>query len=660
MASTGLVGGDRILVDRFLVTADRCAIDLVSGAPVVVKIGVGGGAAEQARWAARCDWFHRVRQPAIATLVDYGGLGESHRFEAWPCGDPARGVSTRSAQTLKAAARFLAACGLTTGSLTEAGVYRNGDSAVVLPAAETGYIIEPETDDGAPRVGAWPLDECGICAIDRRVDAAIAELFSAFSGARPHLISITGPPGSGRTTVVCRAARIARTRGFVPISGAMLERVDHRLFKGRQLCVILDHDSGSRWQGLLSSVLASPRPHAVLQIHRDHTRRGTGSDGHEVILDRIPAAALVAAIRPACLDGSVVARVRRAAEASHGLPGRFAALLWQRRTGAQPSRRFIVAAPAVLRVAERSAVYGTDAGTPAPVRSGSQSSEPGEGWPAPGELAAFRRRAELARVLLRKGRHAPAVRQLRQIFSALNRRHDWVQAGEVGLMLASALLRRGDAEGALGIVEQARSAIERTGSDTALIDAAVISGHGWIDLARLDEAESVVATAVAVARRIGDSSRTLSASAALGRCLFWKGQYADAVSTLAPVCNGNVPDLAVAAMIDSARAEVGQGNLPNAISFAREATERASSQAECCSDCKSRVCDRLRASGGRRPRCHRAGRAPVHRLVEGRARSDGRDAGAPAARRRRPTARPRRPHGLQAASSGSPGCGSRR
>ena len=111
-----------------------------------------------------------------------------------------------------------------------------------------------------------------------------------------------------------------------------------------------------------------------------------GGIGHEVILDRIPAEALVAAVRPAGLDGLVAARIRRAAEASRGLPARFAALLWQRRAAAESSRRFIVAKPAVLRVAEQSAVYGTDSGTPAPIRSDSEGSEPADGWPA-SELA---------------------------------------------------------------------------------------------------------------------------------------------------------------------------------------------------------------------------------------------------------------------------------
>ena len=475
------------MADRFLVTADRCAIDLASGASVVMKIGVGGGAAEQARWAARCDRFHRVRHPAIAALVDYGGVGESHRFEAWRCGDPSGDVSDRSAQTLKSATRFLAACGLTTGSLTDADVHCDGGSTVVLPTAETGYVIEAGGDPGASRVDVWPLDECGICAIDRRVDAAIADLFSAFSGARPHIISIAGPPGSGCTTVACRAARVARTRGFVPIGGAMLERVDQPAVQGAT--ALRDPRSPQRiamagtaqlGDGIAATACRSTDP--IETVRGGPEWEGIG---HEVILDRIPAEALVAAVRPTGLDGLVAARIRRAAEASRGLPARFAALLWQRRAAAESSRRFIVAKPAVLRVAEQSAVYGTDSGTPPPIRSDSESSEPADGWPVSGELAVLHRRTEQTAVLLRKGRHAPAVRQLRQIFGALIRRHEWVPAGEVGLTLASALLRRGDAQGALGTVEQARTAIERTGSDTG-VDRR--SRDQWTRLDRYDAA----------------------------------------------------------------------------------------------------------------------------------------------------------------------------
>ena len=51
--------------------------------------------------------------------------------------------------------------------------------------------------------------------------------------------------------------------------------------------------------------------------------------------------------------------------------------------------------------------------------------------------------------------------------------------------------------------------------------------------ARPDEAESIIGTAVAVARRGGDEPRRLCASLALGRCLFWKGRYAESRSVLA-------------------------------------------------------------------------------------------------------------------------------
>ena len=85
----------------------------------------------------------------------------------------------------------------------------------------------------------------------------------------------------------------------------------------------------------------------------------------------------------------------------------------------------------------------------------------------------------------------------------------------------------------LTALDEAKACAERMRNDAVLIDVAVLSGHAWIDLARPDDAESVIGTALAVARRIGDGSRRLAASLALGRCLFWKGQYADARSALA-------------------------------------------------------------------------------------------------------------------------------
>ena len=63
----------QIVADRFGVARDGRAIDLVTGASVLLRIGAGGGAAEQARWSIRCHWLHRLHHRRLASLVDYGG-----------------------------------------------------------------------------------------------------------------------------------------------------------------------------------------------------------------------------------------------------------------------------------------------------------------------------------------------------------------------------------------------------------------------------------------------------------------------------------------------------------------------------------------------------------------------------------------------------------
>ena len=105
---------------------------------------------------------------------------------------------------------------------------------------------------------------------------------------------------------------------------------------------------------------------------------------------------------------------------------------------------------------------------------------------------------------------------------------------------------------------------------------AVISGHAWIDSGRLDEAESVTGTALAVARRIGDAARLSTLSLALGRCLFWKGRYAESASMLAAPPAGSVePFVSVCLLSARARATVGLGDVARAMSLACEATDEA-------------------------------------------------------------------------------------
>ena len=125
-------------------------------------------------------------------------------------------------------------------------------------------------------------------------------------------------------------------------------------------------------------------------------------------------------------------------------------------------------------------------------------------WPAPGELAALRRRRDAAVVHLAQGRHAPGLRQLRQAIGGLARRSDWAHAADGALALAGAAPATRSRAGRAGRDRRGRQYARRSGRDGVLVDLATLSGEAWIDLARLDEAESVLATALAAARAARD------------------------------------------------------------------------------------------------------------------------------------------------------------
>ena len=241
---------------------------------------------------------------------------------------------------------------------------------------------------------------------------------------------------------------------------------------------------------------------------------------------------MVSAIRPRPLSHHLERATRRAAERAQGLPGRFVRLLWPQALDGdgedRPSTRH-----GLPRVAERPAVYGREDApddlfvAPAPVCA----------WPAPGELTALRRRRDAAVVHLTHGRHAPGLRQLRQAIGGLARRSDWAHAADGALALAGPLLRRGRARDALAAIDEGRQYARRSGRDGVLVDLATLNGEAWIDLARLDEAESVLATALATARAARDPGRVAAASVTLARCLYWRGQYPEADAAL-----GSCPD----------------------------------------------------------------------------------------------------------------------
>src|SRR6185436_15401258 len=106
----------------------------------------------------------------------------------------------------------------------------------------------------------------------------------------------------------------------------------------------------------------------------------------------------------------------------------------------------------------------------------------------------------------------------------------------------------------------------RSGLEGALLDLATLNGEAWIDLARLDEAERVLATALAAARAACDQVRIVAASVALARALYWRGQYAEAAAALGSR-PGELAALCVRHTLLAARIAVGLRDVNRAMSL---------------------------------------------------------------------------------------------
>jgi tetratricopeptide (TPR) repeat protein len=555
----------QLIADRFIATSARGVFDLASGQAVALRVMPAGDAAEEARWAARCDTLLRLRHPAAAPLLDYGAADRSRRFEAWLCGSAWTGAGLAADRALGAASAFWRACGLTAGTPGRADVHTLDGRAVVVATPGTGFVAERGSD--LAEEASRSIEVCGLQRIDRPAESALAEIFDAGAGPRPSVVQIRGRPGSGRTETALAAARVSRQQGFIPLSSSLLRLVDRRLLEHRRLCLIGDGADEDAWRALVSATLWSAQAHVLLVVGHEEIRGVRG-----IALNRVAPEALLGAVRPRSLAHA--GEVARDVRGARGLPGCFAELLWGRRAGVRWRSRPVKS----LRAAERRAVYGA-----APCSRDAREAlveerrrDEGSAWPAPGELVALRRRLGVAKDLVAQGRHASGWRQLRQTLGALARRDDWTHALDGTLALTASLLGRGRPREAHEELDAARRFADRLGDERALLDIAVLRAHAYIDLARLDEAESVAGAALLTARAGNDGPRLAAVSLALGRCLFWRGRYAEADAALALAEQGSPSASAeVSRRRLSARAAVGLGDLPRAGSLAHGALDLA-------------------------------------------------------------------------------------
>ncbi|MBI4487034.1 MAG: ATP-binding protein, partial [Acidobacteria bacterium] len=217
-----------IVASRFAVS-NGAAIDLATGQRVALALCAAGTAAEQTRWAGRCDEQRTLLRRSRARLVDYGAVGAAQRFEAW-----------------------------TVGGST---------------------VPDPNQTP--------TLDACGIVLVRRPAVAAIAELFDAPDDCRPRIVSLRGPSGAGKTIAIGELARAARLNGMVPVSTGVLTSPMAAALRGRTLFVIEDDSQGRSWPAVINWAMYSPRPHIILFAG---TEEIAGVNG--LVLDTVSADAL--------------------------------------------------------------------------------------------------------------------------------------------------------------------------------------------------------------------------------------------------------------------------------------------------------------------------------------------------------------------------------
>jgi tetratricopeptide (TPR) repeat protein len=351
--------------------------------------------------------------------------------------------------------------------------------------------------------------------------------------------------------------------GFVPVAATLISSRLSELWSGRNLFVIADGATEGVWRAFLNASLKNAQRHVLLVVgEREHRSIGGVGAG------RVSSDALASSIVPAATDRRLESRVHRAAEHAHGSPGRFARFLWPAWKGHHALEPSMVRA-GLSRVAEQQAVYGRTEATEMLFDAPTAACA----WPAPGELTALRRRMDGAIGEVARGCHAPGVRHLRQIVGSLARRGAWIDALRGAQAVSVALLRRGRAREALAAAADGREHASRAGDEGGLVDLANVSGQAWIDLGRLDEAESVLGVALVAARALQDSERVAAVSLALARASYWRGAYAEAEALLGPASDS--PSVRVRRLALASRIAVGVGDLGGAMTLAAAARKEA-------------------------------------------------------------------------------------
>ena len=558
-----------LFADRFLpLESGPRHLDLATGRIVFVRRIPAGDRSEQTACVERAARLAGVWHPHLAMIVDFGLAGAAERFEAFPISRPTP-VRRDVARAIRSVLWFLGAAGLSSGPPSRDRIRDQSGRPVLVPDALTGHDLALVAPDLVARwkegwralVGPGDEEEPrpfvpGIVLQPRRVADGVLDLLSQAGTGRAGQVVITGPAGSGLSSLSRHIAREARRLGFVPIAPAAFARHPRGLsaatdlVRNRFLLVLGDglHDPDGRdrqAEELLLTAAASGGPSAVLLT----IARVSASPGATAI-DPIPERSLAGMLHVFPPGRMARGRLAHAARAAAGRPGRMLVSLGL----AQPGELDPSSGAHVARVAETQPAYDAPSVVSFP-RSGDK-------WGT---------RAARGLALAAAGRHAAAERLLREAAAGLRRHGGEVQAAQCTVALGKLLLDRGRPT-------EARELLETTVTPDFETHVATTTTIGvcLIEEARLRDAETALRAACAIGTAAPEASRL-----ALARCLFWQARMDEAAEWIAPAVEANH----AAALRRLSAIELSRHETAAAGRLAMLAVERA----EACGDAQERA-----------------------------------------------------------------------
>jgi transcriptional regulator with AAA-type ATPase domain/tetratricopeptide (TPR) repeat protein len=516
------------IAERFFTDGRGTWIDAASGCPVRLHVTASGPAAADIEWSDWCARLARLRHPGLHPLLDYGAASPVQHFEAYDAsraGAPGRGVGPAAAGV-----RVL---------LKTAGLMLDS-------ARERLASCSPSADRHAGRAVGLELQPRPLLdAMDDALDQA--------KPVGPAAITVVGAAGSGLRTSRLLVARSARLKGFVPMSVGVLVRHPALLdlLTDRHLCLLDDESASRSFVGAVVSRIAraSTRRHVLIRFTR--TQSGASPT---LALTPMRTDALLRMVLTVDDGPADPKEVEAAARTAAGLPGSLVAAL---------STVYAARRQAVMCVHEARAEFTeppVEPVTDPPVIAGRL-------------LGAALRAAERSAALQRAGRHAAAARVLDRGVRVLVGRQRRQEAAACTLERAVLALDRGHLDTALAAFASAGDLAP--GSELA-VRAAVGLGVALTDAARFAEAEAALRGGLAAAVLNGYESASVSAAAALARCLLWDGRSAEAmavVTTHRGVAASRAQRARLLGVL--ARCEMRMGRIPAAVASAREGQQAA-------------------------------------------------------------------------------------